>query len=203
MPKDPARRRWLRRLGALALQLAVVFVGVYAAFLLDRYQEHLAQRRANDQLYTLLIDEVESVAVGLDRQRAQFDSLYFVPYVARPAPGRPLRPYYQVNGDLTSPELEALLEAGGAVASRSELLPAIRYYNTSARYYAKISDELRRLSVDRIAPALGAGAFYDEAGQLRAEYAWYPSLVYQLRKSMQETVTAAQRVADLLGEAGP
>lgn len=195
-----ARSRWLRQAVGLALQLVVVFVGVYAAFLLDRHREHVAEQRADDQLYALLIDEVESVAVGLDRQRARFDSLYVIPFVRSPEPRIPLRPYYQINGDLTSPELEALLASGSVASSEADLLPAIRYYNSSARYYTKVSDELRRLSVDRIAPVLGGGSFYDPAGRLLEEYEWYPSLVLQLQMSMEETVASAQRVSTLLRE---
>lgn len=201
MPLRPAHRRWLRRAARLALQLVVVFVGVYAAFVLDRSRERAAERRADAQLYALLVGEVESVAVGLDRQRARFDSLYVDPFVSDSTPERPPRPYYQVNGDLTSPELAALLGSGGVAAARPELLAAIRYYNANARYYTKLTDELRRYSVERIAPALGTDTFYDGAGRFREEFEGYPSLVSQVRMGMTETIRSAELVAELLGDA--
>jgi hypothetical protein len=198
----PLARRWGwgRTASTLALQLVVVFVGVYAAFLLEDYREEREIERLNEQLYVLLIGEVESVASGLDQQRAEFDSLYLAPLMGEPEARHAPRPYLDVKGDMRSPELQALLESGSLAADDPALLPVIRRYNANLGYVVKLSDEFRRYNIEHVVPVLEAGSesFYDEGGAPRPQYRVYGRLALQLRMGMVEAVREAEQLSALL-----
>lgn len=199
----PRDRAWRAHAGSLALQLLVVFVGVYAAFALERWREARQVDDSRAELYATLIGEVESVSGGMASQLARFDSVFVAPLAEGRA--QPLRPYYQINASLASPEVQALL---GVVASDPEqtgLTFAYRRYNMSLGWLTKVSDEFRRQSVEHIAPALsgGASAFYTADGALRPEYGWYAETVRYQRMAMASTVEAAETLADHLRRLAP
>ncbi len=190
-------QKWRAPLLRFLLEFAIVFTGVYSAFLLDSYREDRRREILKQELYYMLIDEVGSVAVGLAKQLSRFEKDFYEPLEQSEGP-QSLRPYYEVKGDLSSPGLQALLQSGDWGVSSPGLLKLISDYRRAVGYFLKISDELRRLSIEQIAPALGEGpaAFYDEKSNLRPQYVWYPVLIYQLRHSMEDTVESAQKVVD-------
>ncbi|MEM8486257.1 MAG: hypothetical protein AAF564_11960 [Bacteroidota bacterium] len=192
--------RFMQSVWGVLLQLLIVFVGVYAAFYLENRREARVQRALDVELYTLMIGEVESVAYGMNQQLVRFDSLFYGPFVQQWPPSEPLQPYYQINGDLSSDEVSALIASRDTKQDSLNLLYALRFYRGNQKYFVKVSDEFRRASLQYIAPVVhqGKAAFYTADAQLKPEFYWYPSTVSQLRSAMAKIVRSAENMERVL-----
>lgn len=180
-PEPPALRsdrRRSRHLGWLALELVVVFVGVYAAFALTEYGERRRDAERRQQLEAALVSEIRDitsrtrrVAEDLPPQLARFDS-------AVAAGGRPpLQPWMEPVRVQTH-MWEATLRSGGLDLFDVPTVYAIsQFYNELNAGFEQLS-QLREMSERMLLPNLGMSSdeFYDpETGRLRARYEWWRS----------------------------
>jgi hypothetical protein len=177
----------------LALELIVVFVGVYAAFVLSEYQEDRKASQRRRQLEAALVREIQDittrtrrVAKALPAQLARFDSA--VAAGARP----PLEPEIEPVRVQTH-MWEATLQSGALdffdVPTVFELS---RFYNELNAGFEQLA-QLRHLSETVLIPNLGRGAdeFYQPAdGKLRPKYQWY-------RDGLQRLAGLAMRITEL------
>ena len=163
---------WMVRLG---LELVVVFIGVYAAFALSRYEARGEATERRYQLQNALVREIEDltsntrrVAQQLPVQLAQFDS-------AVRAGGRPpLVPWIEPVRVQTH-MWEATLQSGGL-----ELfdIPTVyrlsQFYNELNAGFEQLA-QLRALSESVLIPNLerGSSEFYQADGTLRPKYHWH------------------------------
>lgn len=180
-PEPPALRsdrRRSRHLGWLALELVVVFVGVYAAFALTEYGEQRRNEERRQQLQAALVREIRDitsrtrrVAEVLPPQLARFDSA--VAAGARP----PLEPWMEPVRVQTH-MWEATLRSGGLDLFDVPTVYAMsQFYNELNAGFEQLS-QLRELSESQLLPNLGRSSdeFYDpETGLLRARYEWWRS----------------------------
>jgi hypothetical protein len=164
---------WIIR---LALELAVVFVGVYAAFALSQYE---AKREADErrrQLQDALVREIKDltsntrrVARQLPVQLAQFDSAVRVG--ARP----PLEPWIEPVRVQTH-MWEATLQSGALDLFEIPTVYRLsQFYNELNAGFEQLS-QLRTLSETVLIPNLdrGSSEFYTPDGRsLRLKYQWH------------------------------
>jgi hypothetical protein len=164
---------WITR---LALELVVVFVGVYAAFALSQYE---AKREADErrrQLQDALAREIEDITSNTRRlarqlpiQLAQFDS-------AVRAGGRPpLQPW--IEPVRVQPHMwEATLQSGALdLFDIPTVYRLSQFYNELNAGFEQHS-QLRALSETVLIPNLerGSSEFYTADGRnLRPKYQWY------------------------------
>lgn len=203
-PEPPAfrsGRRRSRHLGWLALELAVVFVGVYAAFALTEYGERRRATERRQQLQAALVREIRDitlntrrVAEALPPQLARFDSA--VAAGARP----PLEPWMEPVRVRTH-MWEATLQSGGLDLFDVPTVYAIsQFYNELIAGFEQLS-QLRELSETILLPNLGRSAdeFYDPGtGELRPKYAWFRSGLGRLSRLASEiTASGDSLVAQL------
>lgn len=169
-------------LARLALELIVVFVGVYAAFALS---EHVSRKDAatrREQLQSALVREIQDitsntrrVASMLPAQLADFDS-------AVAAGGRPqLTPWIEpvrVDTHMWQVTMQSAALDLFEVATAYNLS---RFYNELNAGFEQLA-QLRALSETVLIPnlGLGRGEFYDSDGRLRPKYAWYRDGLWRL-----------------------
>lgn len=158
-----------------ALELLVVFIGVYAAFALSEYESRRDADERRQQLQAALVIEIRDIATNTRRvaetlppQLARFDSA--VAAGARP----PLEPWIELVG-LQPHMWEATLQSGALDIFDVPTVYAIsQFYNELNAGFEQLA-QLRELSEAVLIPALGGSSdeFYDSANRLRPKYAWY------------------------------
>jgi hypothetical protein len=164
---------WIVR---LALELAVVFIGVYAAFALSQYEAKREAHERRRQLQDALVREIKDlasntrrVALQLPMQLAQFDSA--VRIGARP----PLQPWIEPVRVQTH-MWEATLQSGALDLFEIPTVYRLsQFYNELNAGFEQLS-QLRTLSETVLIPNLdrGSSEFYTPDGRsLRLKYQWH------------------------------
>ncbi|HWY50567.1 MAG TPA: hypothetical protein VNW72_03710 [Chthoniobacterales bacterium] len=139
----------LARLGRWLAELILVFVGVYAAFWLNNYQQHLQEAKRRDQILASLEQTLrEGIESGKisgaqeERQAAEFQRALDAGEMPR------LHPFVFTT-DYTPTDLATLLQSGGIELLDVETLTALRNDESVIRWglsrmahYQKLSDEL-------------------------------------------------------------
>jgi hypothetical protein len=170
------RLPFLSRLGRWAAELVLVFVGVYAAFWLNNYQQHRQDAQRRDQILAAL---QQKVTEELDSARSQglkqkLDAAEF--RRALEAGEMPPLRALSYAPDYSPTDVATLLQAGGVELLRAKTLIALRETEMLLRgslsrllHYEKMSDELIAPNLDQ-----DASFFYDSATKkLRKRFDFY------------------------------
>ncbi len=175
--KGTAKRFRLWRPGRWAGELLLVFVGVYAAFWLNNYQEHRQEAQHRDRILAMLQDQllkgIESGRINgakQEREEADFSRALKAEEMPR------LRPFVFTT-DYNPGDISALLQSGGVELLDVKTLLALREFESVVRWGLSRLDRYQKLSDALIVPNLGQDIsfFYDPATkQLREPYEIYP-----------------------------
>jgi len=167
----------LTRLARWAAELVLVFVGVYAAFWLNNYQQHQQEAKRRDQILAYLeqrlkdgIESAKTEGAKEDRQVADFQRAL----AAGEMP--PLRPFY-FSTDYNPGDIATLLQTGGIELLDVKTLTVLRQLESIIRgdlskmaHFEKLSDELIAPNRDQ-----DISFFYDPTTKkLRKRFEDYP-----------------------------
>jgi len=170
-------------------ELVLVFVGVYAAFWLNNYQQHLQEAKRRDQILAsieqTLRDGIESGKINgaqEEQQAAEFQ-------LALDAGEMPRLHPFVFTTDYTPIDLATLLQSGGIELLDVETLTALRNDESVIRWglsrmahYQKLSDELIVPNLDQ-----DISFFYDPAAKkLRKRFEMYPEALKATVKFAQD-----------------
>ena len=167
----------LSRVGRWFAELVLVFIGVYAAFWLNNYQQHQQDAERRDRILAsieqTLREGIESGKINRaneEREAAEFRR-------ALEADGMPpLHPFVFIT-DYSPGDFATLLQSGGIQLLDVETLTALRNDESVIRWglsrmarYQKLSDELIVPNLDQ-----DISFFYDPATKkLRTRFEIYP-----------------------------
>src|SRR5438132_12920303 len=165
------------RFGGWVAELVLVFVGVYAAFWLNNYQQRRQEAQRRDQILASLEQEflrgIESgkiTGAKQERQAAEFRRALDAGEMP------PLRPFVFTT-DYSPGDIATLLQSGGVelldvktLLALRELASVIRWGLSDMAHYQKLSDELIVPNLDQ-----DVSFFYDPATKnLRKRFEIYP-----------------------------
>lgn len=175
-PNDrPASSSWPRRLGRLALELVIVFIGVYAAFALNSYRE----RQRDDARRLAILEALQTFNRQFGPEVRRADSLLTLQLDAleqRIADGeRPRLQPLEFYGGFSAGMWESMLSAGGLDVLSPELILAAEAFNTQMRGLADLMDRVEARNTHLLIPRLDEPpeAFYDpETGRLLPQHRW-------------------------------
>lgn len=178
-----ADRPWGLRFGALALELFVVFVGVYAAFALTDWDQRRQDDRQRERLRVALLAEVRGTTAVAQAARQSVRQLRD-DFESRRQRGEHPVPGPVLSETRADPNVwNATVAAGGIeLIDVGTFVRLARYYN-AVQAGLESGQALRRLSEQVLVPRLGdrPESFYLEDGvTLRPEYRWYPDLLAQI-----------------------
>jgi hypothetical protein len=151
--------------GGWIAELVLVFVGVYAAFSLNNYQQHRQDIERRDQILAsleeLLRDGIESnKTAGAKEERQATEFRRALDAGEMP----PLRPFVFIT-DYSPGDIATLLQSGGVQLLDVKTLMAVRGFESVIRWglsdvarYQKLSDELIVPNLDQ-----DISFFYDPA----------------------------------------
>ncbi len=177
MSQTTEKRSRFSHFGGWIAELVLVFVGVYAAFWLNNYQQHQQDAQRRDRILASLEQElrkgIESGKIAgakEERQAAEFQRALDAGEMP------PLRPFVFTT-DYSPGDIATLLQSGGVELLDVKTLMAVRGLESVIRWglsdmahYQKLSDELIVPNLDQ-----DISFFYDPATKkLRRRFEMYP-----------------------------
>ena len=195
---DPAKRRWTTVIFDRLTELIIVFIGVYAAFILSAHQSHEQERQRRGQILALLAKGAAATAASLKQTTLDYDRR-MNEFVTGLAKGEmPEVTAISWATTYNPDERNWLLQAGGLELLDIETIVRLKEVDAVARtgfatmaHYQQISDQL-------IVPHVGEGRtfFYDPATkQLRADYAQNPEMLKEGSRVLHELGEKTDRLA--------
>src|SRR6266536_1258169 len=172
------KRSLLSRVGRWTAELLLVFVGVYAAFWLNNYQQHRQDAERRDQILAFieqtLRQGIESSKINRTKEQEPEAAEFRRALNAGGMP--PLRPFVFIT-DYSPSDLATMLQSGGVQLLDVQTLRALRNDESVIRWglarmarYQKLSDELIVPNLDQ-----DISFFYDPATKkLRKQFEIYP-----------------------------
>jgi hypothetical protein len=186
----------------LLLELAVIFLGVYGAFVLSEYDGRKEESARRSQLQSALVREIEDitsntrrVAEFLPKQLAQFDS-------AVAAGGQPpLEPWIEPVR-LQTHMWDATLQSGALdLFDVATVYDISQFYNELNAGFEQLN-QLRQLSEAVLIPNLSEPVteFYEpETHQLRRKYRWHRDGLGRLSRLAASITAHGDSVVKILG----
>src|SRR5204862_461866 len=188
MSQTTEKRSRFARFGRWVAELVLVFVGVYAAFWLNSYQQHQQDAERRDRILAsieqTLREGIESSKINRTTEQEPAAAEFQRALDAGEMP--PLRPFVFIT-DYSPSDLATMLQSGGVQLLDVQTLRALRNDESVIRWglarvarYQKLSDELIMPNLDQ-----DIAFFYDPATKkLRKRFEIYP-------EALQETVNLA------------
>jgi hypothetical protein len=168
----------LSRVGRWAAELILVFVGVYAAFWLNDYQQHRQDAERRDRILAFIEQTLSEGIESSKSNRAKEQEPEAAEFRRALDTGEmpPLRPFVFIT-DYSPSDLATMLQSGGVQLLDVQTLRALRSDESVIRWglarmarYQKLSDELIVPNLDQ-----DISSFYDSATRkLRKQFEIYP-----------------------------
>ena len=178
--------------------LIVVFFGVYAAFVLNRFESDRRDSNHRRQILEALehevgpsVQDIKTAVTQIQASTEDFDR--------RLAAGEMphLGVSYGLSGYSASDDA-TLLQAGGLELLDAETLDAVRKVNELQRNLAESFHNNFELGIFLLGSREDED-FYDSATrQLRRQYKWYPAIMHSILKTAQELLAAEEKLLALI-----
>jgi hypothetical protein len=186
-------RRWVA-------ELLLVFVGVYAAFWLNNFQQHQEQARQRDQIHASLEQELEVGIKNAKEQTAHSEQEVHGFQGALENGQQPKLSRFTFTTDYNPGDIATLLQAGGISLLEVKTLSTLREFESVVRWGLSRMAHYQKLSDELIAPNLGQDPsfFYEENGRhLRAQFDFYAEALQARRDFFNDL---EQKEAQLLSQ---
>jgi len=172
------KRSLLSRVGRWTAELVLVFVGVYAAFWLNNYQQHRQDAERRDRILAYIEQTLREGIEGSKFNRAKEQEPEAAEFQRALDAGEmpPVRPFVFIT-DYSPSDLATMLQSGGVQLFDVQTLKALRSDETVIRWGLARMARYQKLSDDLIVPNLDENIsfFYDPATRkLRKHFEMYP-----------------------------
>jgi hypothetical protein len=178
MSQTTEKRSSFARFGRWVAELVLVFVGVYAAFWLNSYQQRQQDAERRDQILAFieqtLSEGIESSKINRAREQEPEAAEFRRALDAGEMP--PLHPFVFIT-DYSPSDFATMLQSGGVQLLDVQTLIALRSDESVIRWGLQRMARYQKLSDDLIVPNLGQDIsfFYDPATKkLRKQFEIYP-----------------------------
>lgn len=180
MRSERTGRSVTHRLGAWSAELILVFIGAYAAFWLNNYQERQRDAQRRDVILASLEEEVRASINGAQTEAQTEEKQAAAFRRALEAGEMPtLRPFSFIS-DYSPTDVATLLQSGGVELLDPKTLIALRNVESTLRRGLALMARYERLSDQLIVPNVDQGPsfFYDPTtGKLRNRFEDYPQSI--------------------------
>jgi hypothetical protein len=178
MSQTTEKRSRFGHFGGWVAELVLIFVGVYAAFWLNNYQQRQQDAQRRDQILAFIEQTLsEGIASSkINRAREQEPEAAEFRRALDAGEMPPLRPFVFIT-DYSPSDLATMLQSGGVQLLDVQTLKALRNDESVIRWGLARMTRYQKLSDDLIVPNLGQDIsfFYDPATKkLRKQFEIYP-----------------------------
>lgn len=175
----------------LLLELAVVFIGVYLAFLLTDYQEELEKQDIRVKFFESLIFEFETVVYHLDEEErnmlTHLSTMEKISQGTQPRiPARSL--YYPVPGLVVAAAFDGRNFESLTTETIVNIVEATPYLESLKQKINTFNELLVGLLR---AQESNVNCCYNSEGELLDHYSWYPELleeIHELNRSIKNSI---------------
>jgi len=177
MSETTEKRSLLSRIGRWTTELVLVFVGVYAAFWLNNYQQHREDAGRRDQILASLAQQLQEGIESGKISRAKQEQKAAEFRRALGAGEMPLLEPFVFTTDYSPTDWATILQSGGVQLLDVQTLMAVRNDESVIRWGLSRMAWYQKLSDDLIVPNLDQDIsfFYDPATKkLRKRFEIYP-----------------------------
>ena len=178
-----------KNLGWFAMELVIVFLGVYLAFLFNNYREGLHERSMQLQYYDSLILEFEVLYAHLEQENGKLRKHLAVVAEIEEGGQPDLLPsdlYYLYRGSV----LDAAFSGTNFESLNDYIITNIIGGAPLLETLEETVSQLNQLTATVLLPAQLADAdFYDEQG-LKAAFSWYPRLIDEIHTTNRNLARA-------------
>jgi len=178
MSETTEKRSLLSHIGRWTAELVLVFVGVYAAFWLNNFQQRREDARRRDQILAYieqtLSEGIESSKMNRAKEQEPEAAEFRRALEAGEMP--PVRPFVFIT-DYSPSDFATVLQSGGVQLIDVQTLTALRSDESVIRWGLQRMARYQKLSDELIVPNLGQDIsfFYDPATKrLRKQFEIYP-----------------------------
>jgi hypothetical protein len=169
---------WLKRIAEWMVDLVIVFVGVYAAFVLNAYESRREQRERREQLLAWLDDYCVESTANLENEQTLIEEA-LTDFNRRLNKGEmPELVYININSSYDSTFSLSFFQAGAGELLEVGTLRQVRAVDKDSKLAAEDIRHFQELSASVLVPQLNHERtfFYDAATRtLLPQYAWYPA----------------------------
>jgi hypothetical protein len=192
MNETTEKHSWPKRLGRWLAELILVFVGVYAAFWLNNYQQHQEQLQRRDQILAYLQQRLEDGIASVKAEGAK-EEKQVTEFQRALDDGKmpPIRPF-SFSTDYNPADIATLLQAGGIELLDIKTLTVLRQLESDIRGDLSAIENFQKLSDELIWPNLDQDIsfFYDPAThKLRKKFEQYPDALKLVVKFFRDAET--------------
>jgi hypothetical protein len=171
-------KRWLERILEWMVDLVIVFVGVYAAFVLNAYESSREQRDRRDQLLTWLDDYCNESATNLENEKTLIEEA-IADFNSRLDKGEmPELEYVNISSSYDPSFTLSFFQAGAGELLDVGTLRQLRAVDKDSKLAAEDIRHFQELTTSVLVPQLNHERtfFYDPSSRkLLPQYAWYPT----------------------------
>lgn len=178
MSETTENRSPLGRIGRWLAELILVFVGVYAAFWLNNYQQQQEQAKRRDQILASLEQRLKADIESVKTEGAKEDQQVMEFQRALKAGEMPALHPFNFSSDYSASDIATLLQSGGIELLDMKTLAALREFESVIRAGLSKIAHFQNLSDELIVPNLDQDIsfFYDPATKkLRKRFDQYPA----------------------------
>jgi hypothetical protein len=203
MSETTEKRSLLSRIGRWTAELILVFVGVYAAFWLNNYQQNRQDAERRDRILGYIEQTLREGIESSKANRAKEQEPQAAEFRrALDAGEMPLlRPFVFIT-DYSPSDLATMLQSGGVQLFDVQTLKTLRNDESVIRWGLQRMGRYQKLSDELIVPNLGQDIFffYDPATKkLRKQFEIYPqaldarvSFAHELERTHNELLKRIQ-----------
>ena len=171
-------KRWLKRIAEWIVDLLIVFVGVYAAFVLNAYESRREQSERRDQLLAWLDDYCSESAANLENEQTLIEEA-LTDFNRRLNKGEmPELVYINISSSYDSTFPLTFFQAGAGELLEVRTLRQLRAVDKDSKLAAEDITHFQELTTSVLVPQLNheRSFFYDPASRkLLPQYSWYPA----------------------------
>jgi hypothetical protein len=180
-------------------ELFLVFIGVYAAFWLNSYQERQHERQRHDRILGTLEESVRKSIQRYETSAAEQDRIAADFRRKLDAGEMPPLGMFFFSSGYSASDATTLLQSGGLELLDPATISALRNAEAVARSGLSEMQEIQTLSNQLIAPNLDQDIsfFYDPATKrLRKRFASYPDALQLTAKFLHNLAIAHQQLLE-------
>src|ERR1700741_2152048 len=170
-------KRWLKRIAEWMVDLVIVFVGVYAAFVLNAFEIRREQSDRREQLLGWLDDYCGELAANLQNEQTSIEEAV-TDFNRRLNNGEmPELAYININSSYDATFTLSFFQAGAGDLLDVGTLRQLRAVDKDSKLAAEDIKHFQELTTSVLVPQLNHERtfFYDPSSRkLLPQYAWYP-----------------------------
>jgi len=168
--------RFYAKIGPWIAELLLVFIGVYAAFWLNSFQQHREDAKRRDRILASLERLLEAGIASNKEEGAQQEREVAELQRAIKAGEMPPLHRFTFTTDYNPGDIGTILQSGGIELLDVRTLTALREFESVVRWGLSRMAHYQKLSDELIAPNLDQekSFFYEPSGQLRKRFEIYP-----------------------------